>query len=83
MGVNVTKNEVLEALKQCSWKRSGYVYDVLRQAHYDSILEGGNGFPPTTSLMRRRLKQLEKDGVIRCVDADPKGGYGVEWALMV
>lgn len=78
--MKLTKAQVLKAVSTAVLPRSGYINDEIHKAHQAHVAAGGIGHPPTTALVLRRLRALERDGLISCVGG-PDGFYGFEWTI--
>ncbi|RVC47603.1 hypothetical protein EN781_00255 [Mesorhizobium sp. M4A.F.Ca.ET.090.04.2.1] len=72
--------EVLAAVATAVSPRGAYINDQVQRAHAKAVKAGAIGHPPSTGLVLRRLRSLEKRGLIECVGG-PDGYYGFEWRI--
>ncbi|TPI86391.1 hypothetical protein [Mesorhizobium sp. B2-8-9] len=79
-GLELTEAQVLLAVKQACAPRSAYIGDVLYRRYADAVRNGAAGYLPTRARILRRLRSLEKSGLIACVGG-PDGFYGYEWRI--
>lgn len=77
----LTEEDVLLAVKQAAAPRSGYIGDVIQRRHAFAARGGAiAGHPPTRAIILRRLRSLEKSGLLKCIGG-PDGMYGFEWSI--
>ena len=77
---HLTKDTVLHAVDEAIAPFSAYINDVVQRKHARSIRAGGTGHSPTAALVLRRLRQLEADGLVKCIGG-PRGLYGFSWRI--
>lgn len=72
----LTESQVMEAVRDAVMPYSAYINDVILSRH----ARAGVGHPPRSSLTLRRLRALERKGLVKCM-AGPDGLYGYLWSL--
>ncbi|RWO18178.1 MAG: hypothetical protein EOS08_25480 [Mesorhizobium sp.] len=76
----ISERDVLSAVAAAASPRSAYIGDEVQKMHAKAVKAGGKGHTPTTVLILRRLRSLEKFGFLECVGG-PDGYYGFEWRI--
>lgn len=69
---------VLTAIKRAVSPDSAYILDELRREQQRHVAAGGTGSPPTSQQTLRRLRSMEKLGLVEA-SAYPNGYYGYRW----
>ena len=76
----LTKEEVLRAVASAKEPNSYRINEEIALAHDASVRAGGKGYPPRTDLVLRRLRSLERDGLLKA-SAFSCGYYGYGWDI--
>jgi len=76
----LTNEEVLRAVASAKERNSYRINEEIAWAHARRVSDGGKGNPPQTDLVLRRLRSLERDGLLKS-SAYPYGYYGYGWDI--
>ena len=76
----LTKEEVLWAVASAKEPNSYRINEEIARAHARRIRAGGVGHTPRTDLVLRRLRALERDGLLKS-SAYSYGYYGYGWDI--
>ena len=76
----LTKEEVLRAVASAKEPNSYRINEEIARAHARRVRAGGGGHTPRTDLVLRRLRSLERDGLLKA-SAFSYGYYGYGWDI--